>query len=109
LLIPALKIAMRILSKKTLRKFWEQKKCRDAEQPLRHWYGVTKKADWNDFSDVRNDFRTADVLKNCVIFDIGGNKYRLIAKIDYKYKMVFVRFILTHKGYDKGDWKDDCD
>ncbi len=99
---------MRVLSKKALREFWEQKKYQDAEKPLRYWYDIVRKADWGDFSDVRNDFRTADVLQNCVIFDIGGNKYRLIAKIDYKYKIVYVRFILTHKDYDKGGWKSDC-
>jgi mRNA interferase HigB len=97
---------VRILSKKTLRHHWEKRP--EAENPLRYWYDVTRKASWDDFSDVRNDFRTADVFKNCTIFDIGGNKYRLIAKIDYKYKTVFVRFILTHKQYDDGGWKSDC-
>ncbi|MCI0490220.1 MAG: type II toxin-antitoxin system HigB family toxin [Blastocatellia bacterium] len=97
---------MRILSKKALREFWE--KHPDAEKPLRYWYDVTKKADWNNFSDVRRDFRSADVVGDCVVFDIGGNKYRLITKIDYKYKTVYIRFVLTHKDYDKGGWKNDC-
>lgn len=69
---------MRILSKKTLKEFWQ--KHPDAEYPLRYWYDVTRKADWDNFSDVRQNFRTADVVGICVVFNIGGNKYRLITK-----------------------------
>jgi mRNA interferase HigB len=97
---------VRILSKKALREFWEKRP--EAEKPLRYWYGVTEKASWNNFSDVRRDFNSASVVGICVVFDIGGNKYRLITKIDYKYKTVFIRFVLTHKDYDKGGWKSDC-
>jgi len=97
---------MRILSKKALREFWEQHP--DAEKPLRYWYAVTRKANWHSFSDVRNDFRTADVAGSCVVFDIGGNKYRLITKIDYRWQKVYVRVVLTPKEYDKGGWKRDC-
>ena len=97
---------MRVITKRRLREFWQKHK--DAEKPLRYWYGVTSKADWNDFSDVREDFRTADVVGICTVFDIGGNKYRLIVKINYRIKRVYIRFVLTHKEYDKGGWKDDC-
>jgi len=97
---------VRIISKKALREFWV--KHPDAEKPLRYWYSVTDKANWDNFSDVRNDFRTADVVGICVVFDIGGNKYRLITKIDYRFKKVYVRFVLAHKDYDKGGWKNDC-
>jgi mRNA interferase HigB len=97
---------MRILSKRALREFWQSDQ--NAERPLRYWYSVTEKASWSNFSDVRNDFRTADVFRSCTVFDVGGNKYRLIAKIDYRFKTVFVRAVMPHKDYDKGAWKDDC-
>jgi len=97
---------MRILSQRGLRDFWQKQP--NAEKPLRYWYDVTRKASWDSFSDVRSDFRAADVVGICVVFDIGGNKYRLITKIDYKYKTVYIRFVLTHKDYDKGGWKNDC-
>lgn len=97
---------MRIISKKALREFWQE--YPDAENPLRYWYTVTSKASWDDFSDVRKDFNTADVFGLCVVFNIGGNKYRLITKIDYRHKTVFIRVVLTHVEYDKGRWKHGC-
>ena len=97
---------MRIISKKALRDFWQRDTA--AETPLRYWYSITEKADWADFPGVRNTFRAADRMCDCVVFDVGGNKYRIIAKIDYKYKIVFIRFVLTHREYDENKWKDDC-
>jgi mRNA interferase HigB len=97
---------MRIISKRLLREFWQT--TPSAEQPLLSWYETVKKADWNSFSDIRNDFRHADIFQDCVIFDIGGNKFRLITRIRYQKKKVYVRFVLSHKDYDKNIWKDDC-
>jgi mRNA interferase HigB len=98
---------MRIISKRALREFWDLHK--EAEKPLLDWYEIVKKADWNSFSDVRETFRHADIYCDCVIFNIGGNKFRLIARHRYQISKVFVRFVLTHGEYDKGKWKDDCE
>lgn len=98
---------MRIISKRRLREFWL--KNPNAEQPLLNWYEAAKKVDWNNFSEVRESFRSADVYRDCVIFDIGGNKFRLITRIRYQKKRVYIRFVLTHSDYDKNLWKEDCE
>ena len=98
---------MRIISKRRLREFWERNGA--ATQPLNEWHQTTKNAEWKSFSDVGNSFRHADIYRDCVIFDIGGNKYRLITKVRYRIGRVYLRFVLTHKEYDKNAWKDDCE
>ncbi len=97
---------MRTISKTALRGFWE--KHPDAERVLRNWYKITLKADWNDLADVKKDFSHADQVGGCIVFNIGGNKYRLITKIKFRHKIVYVRFVLTHAEYSRGKWKDDC-
>lgn len=97
---------MRIISERHLRDFWQ--KNSEAENAMREWIKTIRLADWNNFSDVRKTFNHADVYKNCVIFDIGGNKYRIIAKVAYQIKVIFIRFILTHKEYDEKKWQSDC-
>ena len=97
---------MRIITKRPLQEFWL--KNPQAKQPLLSWYETVKKADWKNFSDVRESFRHADIYQDCVIFDIGGNKFRLITRIRYKKKRVYIRFVLTHSDYDKDLWKNDC-
>jgi len=93
---------MRIIAVSTLREFWSQRGRGDAEQPLRAWVHVVRGADWSKPSDVKLTFRSADILRNGrTIFDIGGNKYRLVAAIHYRGKRVYVRFIGTHSDYDK--------
>ncbi len=98
---------MHIISRKVLKEFWE--KNSEAKKTLLSWYKVAKKADWRNFSDIRESFRHADIYRDCVIFDIGGNKFRLITKIRYKRKRIYIRFVLKHSDYDKGLWKDDCE
>jgi mRNA interferase HigB len=95
---------MRIISVGTLKVFWEQPACRDAEQPLRTWVKVTKAASWVDPPAVKKTFNAADILKDGrVVFDIGGNKYRLVVWINYAYATVYVRFVGTHRQYDAID------
>ena len=95
---------MRIISAGTLKAFWERPACRDAEQPLRAWVKVVKAARWSDPISVKRMFGSADVLRDGrVVFDIGGNKDRLIAWVNYEYGVVYVRFIGTHRDYDKVD------
>ena len=93
---------MRVIAKRTLREYWE--KHSQAEQPLRSWHAIAAKADWSSPSDVKAAYRTASIIGNHrVVFDIGGNKYRLVARIDYEHRIVFVRFVGTHAEYDRID------
>lgn len=95
---------MRIIAVSTLREFWARPGRGDAEPPLRTWVHVVRAADWSKPTDVKQMFRSADILRNGrAIFDIGGNKYRLIVAIHYRGKRVYVRFIGTHREYDKID------
>src|SRR5260370_29167439 len=97
---------MRVLSKRALREFWEMLPY--AEEPLRRWYKATVEADWSNLAEVRRTFPHADRVGECTVFNIHGNDYRLIAKIKYDYGMVYVRFVLTHREYDRNAWKSDC-
>jgi mRNA interferase HigB len=95
---------MHVLSKKALRKFWSLHS--DAERPLRRWFRIVSKARWKSFAEVRATFGTADQVERFTVFNIAGNKYRLIAIIHYNRGKVFVRHVLTHKEYDLGKWQD---
>ena len=97
---------MRIISEKPIKDFWE--KHPESENAMKDWIKRVREADWNNFSDVRQTFNHADVYKSCVIFDVGGNKYRIIAKIKYEWKMVYIRFVLKHFEYDQKKWQTDC-
>lgn len=96
---------MHIITKKRLQEFWE--KHPDSENALKTWYKITKKANWENLADVREDFSHADLAGVCTIFNIGGNKYRLITKIYYPNKKVLIRFVLTHAEYNKKVYKND--
>lgn len=93
---------MRVIYKKVLREFWE--KYNDAEEPLKTWYKEGIKAVWSSPNDIKNEYAKASILKNNrVIFNICGNRYRLIIKLNYDRGWVFIRFIGTHSDYDKID------
>ena len=93
---------MRIVAKRTLREFCETHP--DAEQPLLTWYKTTERAAWQTPSDVKAYYGNASILaNNRVCFNIAGNKYRLIVKIEYKFGLVYVRFVGTHAAYDAID------
>lgn len=95
---------MRIISVGRLKAFWEQPRHADAEQPLRTWIRVVRSAEWRFPPDVKRVFNSADILRDGrVVFDIGGNKYRLVAWVNYDYGVVYVRFIGTHRQYDAID------
>lgn len=90
---------MRVIAKRTLRQFWEDHP--DAEGPLRDWYTIAVKADWRNPGAVKRQYRNASfVAGNRVIFNIAGNKYRLVVKLRYDKRLIFVRFIGAHKDYD---------
>lgn len=89
-----------------LREFWSRPGRSDAEQPLRAWVSVAKAADWSRPAEIKATFRSADILANDrVVFNIGGNKYRLVVAVHYRGGRVFIRFIGTHAEYDKIDAK----
>ena len=95
---------MHIISRKTLREFCERPACREAKPPLDAWWHEVKRANWETPADIKSQYRSASILKNNrVVFNIGGNKYRLVVKINYPTKTVFVRFVGTHKEYDNID------
>ncbi len=83
-----------------MRKFWE--KHHDAEQPLKAWHDEAKKATWNNFQDIKKQFRSASIVGNDrIVFNIKGNDYRLIVLILFRKEKIFIRFVGTHKEYDK--------
>lgn len=94
---------MHIVSHKAIRLFSD--KHPDAAKPLDHWYRVAKRAAWANFPDVKQLFNTADFAPPYIVFDIGGNKYRLVAEMNYIRSVLYIRAILTHKEYDRGAWK----
>jgi mRNA interferase HigB len=96
---------MHIISKKKLREFWQEHPR--AQAPLEAWYQVAKNVEWESFADVRKTFNTADQVGKFTVFDIGGNKYRLIAVIHFNRGKLYVRHVLTHSEYDEGKWKDE--
>ena len=96
---------MRIIALSTLKCFWKQhSEYADAVEPTLSWYRHTLKANWDSPNAVKNDFGNASILKDGrVVFNIAGNKYRLIVKINYSYHIIYIRFIGTHEQYDQVD------
>jgi len=93
---------MRVIAKKILREFWE--KHSDSEQQLKTWYKESSKAKWTNPTEIKSEYSKASILKSGrVVFNICGNKYRLIVDINYERQWVFIRFIGTHSDYDKID------
>ena len=95
---------MRIIAKRTLTEFWSAPGCADAEGPLRSWYTAAKRADWETPQDIKRQFGNASLIgNNRVVFNIAGNKYRLIVQFNYAYRVGYIRFIGTHRQYDQVD------
>jgi mRNA interferase HigB len=94
---------MQVIARRTLRQFWEQH--RPAEGPLRAWFATTTTAKWQSPNDIKRQFGTnVDfVADNRVIFDLGGNKYRLVVHVSYRFQRVLVKFVDTHAAYDRID------
>lgn len=93
---------MRIIAKKILRDFWL--KHPDCEQQLKSWYNEAEIATWKTPNEIKSDYPSASILENNrIVFNIKGNNYRLIIKLNYHYQMVWIRFIGTHAQYDKID------
>ena len=100
---------MRVISKARLKQFWESPGHEDAEGPLRAWYTHVnnRSVAWQAWGDVKASFASASIVGDCVVFNIGGNKYRLITRIRYATQKVFVLKVMTHRE-DEGKRKDGC-
>jgi mRNA interferase HigB len=96
---------MRVIALSALKNFWEENpECSDSMDPALAWYRFALKADWASPADLKRDFRSASILKDGrVVFNIAGNKYRLVVWINYSYRVVYIRFLGTHAQYDKID------
>ena len=94
---------MRVISKPAILKFSERHP--DALVPLMNWYRIARRAGWGSLAEVRRDFAHADIVGRRTVFNIHGNDYRLIARVNYRTKRVFILHILTHVEYSKGGWK----
>lgn len=93
---------MRVIAKKILREFWTRHP--DCEQQLKAWYQEADTAQWKGPADIKRDYPAASILENNrIVFNIKGNHYRLIVRINYHYQMVWIRFIGTHAQYDRVD------
>jgi mRNA interferase HigB len=92
-----------IASHKAIRIFCHKRP--DAGNALDYWYRVAKRATWASFAEVKQPFNAADFVAPFVVFDIGGNKYRLVAEINFSRKVLFIRRIMTHREYEKGAWR----
>ena len=94
---------MHIISRKKLKE--PATRHADLEAPLDVWFRIAKRASWQTLTDVRKTFATADLVKRWTVFDIKGNRYRLITEINYRFQRVYIRRVLTHAGYDREGWK----
>lgn len=93
---------MRVIARSTLRAFWQ--KHREAEQPLKAWLDEALAAQWKTPAEIRDKYRSASILQaGRVVFNIAGNKFRLVVAISFKTQLVFIKFIGTHQQYDKID------
>jgi mRNA interferase HigB len=100
---------VRVIAVKPLREFWERHP--DAKRPLRLWYKTALRAEWTSLQDVRRTYPHADAVRTrggglLTVFNVTGNKYRLIARIRYDYRLINVRAVVTHEQYSRGAWKE---
>jgi mRNA interferase HigB len=100
--------AVWVISKSRLREFWQTPAHADSAGPLAAWYRHVSAANWTKSSDVKADFSYVDFVGNCAVFNVSGNKYRLVARILYQSHKVFILRVMTHKQYDEKSWVKDC-
>jgi len=97
---------MRIIAFRTLREFWEKPEYADSETSLRSWYHDAKSSNWNNANELKQQYKNASIVgEGRVVFNIKGNSYRLVVLMDYEFQVLYIRFIGTHKQYDKIDAK----
>lgn len=94
---------MHVISREALRPFWE---CHpDSEAPLVRWFRIMRRTDFDSFAELRRTFPSADEVGDYVVFNIGGNKYRLVTAVHFNRGNVYIRHVLMHAEYDEGTWK----
>ena len=93
---------MHVISKKKLKDFWEHHP--ESQRPLSAWFKIVRASRYRTFRDLKHTFSTVDKVGDRIVFNISGNKYRLIAVIHFNRFKIYVRHVLTHEEYDKGDW-----
>ncbi len=96
--------SLRVISLKRIKEFIDRHP--DSEASLVSWHDTIKSGTWKHFPDLKRTFGSADRVGERTVFDIANNRYRLIARVNYRTQIVFVLFILTHQEYDKGNWKE---
>lgn len=97
---------MRIIAFRTIREFFEKPEYQDSEPSLRAWYHDAKSAEWKSSNELKHQYKNASIVgEGRAVFNIKGNSYRLVVAIDYEFQIIFIRFIGTHKQYDKIDVK----
>ena len=94
---------MHVISRKVLRRFWEH--YPESQAPLSRWFKVMRRSEFRSFIEIRATFPSADKVGELIVFNIGGNKYRLVASIHFNRGKVFIRNVMPHQEYDKGRWK----
>ena len=94
---------MHVISRKALQQFWQQHP--DSEMALARWFKLVEQSHFANFAELRAVFPTADLVGQWIVFNIGGNKIRLIASVHFNRNRLYIRHVLTHAEYDKGNWK----
>jgi mRNA interferase HigB len=94
-----------VISARKLREFWAEHP--DAEKPLRSWLRVAERSEWEKFEDIRETYAHASQVGKFTVFNIGGNKYRMVVVVHFNRGKLYVRHILSHAEYDENTWKDD--
>lgn len=96
---------MHVISRRQLREY--SQKHGDCEQALDDWYKIASKANWGNLVEVQIAYPQAEAVGNFTVFNIKGNKYRLIVSINYEKQVIYIKYVLTHAEYDKDKWKND--
>ncbi len=96
---------MHVISRRKLREY--SQKHGDCEEALDDWYKIVCKANWVNLIDVQTAYPQAEAVSNFTVFNIKGNKYRLIVSINYEKQVIYIKYVLTHAEYDKDKWKND--
>lgn len=101
---------MRVITRRRLKEFWKSRKSdfETAESDLSAWYKLAMSAEWGNFGQLKETFGTADKVGNCVVFDVGNNRFRLIGRVNFAVGIIYVLKVMDHIEYDKSRWADDC-
>ena len=94
---------MHVISRKKLKD--AAARHRELEVPLDAWFRIAKKTEWKNLADIRKTFSNADAVGKWTVFNVKGNRYRLISEINYAFGRIYIRHVLTHAEYDRGTWK----